>query len=34
MKEGVISDDDVLAIKNQMGEPRDFSDDSEDQLMN
>ncbi|QWQ31629.1 PspC domain-containing protein [Candidatus Minimicrobia vallesae] len=30
MKEGVISDDDVLAIKNQMGEPRDFSDDSED----
>ena len=29
MKEGVISDDDVLAIKNQMGEPRDFSDDSE-----
>ena len=30
MKEGVIGDDDVLAIKNQMGEPRDFSDDSED----
>ena len=30
MKEGIISDDDVLAIKNQMGEPRDFSDDSED----
>jgi len=29
MKEGVISDDDVLAIKNQMGEPRDFLDDSE-----
>ena len=29
MKEGVIGDDDVLAIKNQMGEPRDFSDDSE-----
>jgi len=29
MKEGVISDDDVLAIKTQMGEPRDFSDDSE-----
>jgi len=26
MKEGVISDDDVLAIKNQMGEPRDFAD--------
>mgnify|MGYP001009623829 FL=1 len=30
MKEGIISDDDVLAIKTQMGEPRDFSDDSED----
>ena len=25
-KEGVISDDNVLAIKNQMGEPRDFAD--------
>jgi len=30
MKEGVIGDDDVLAIKNQMGEPRDFSDGSDD----
>ena len=31
MKEGIISDDDVLAIKNQMGEPRDFSDDDDNE---
>jgi len=28
-KDGVISHDDVLAIQKQMGEPRDFSDDSD-----
>ena len=28
-KDGVIGNDDVLAIQKQMGEPRDFSDDSD-----
>ena len=28
-KDGVIGNDDVLAVQKQMGEPRDFSDDDE-----